>query len=247
MRRYLDPHWLALPDELTVDCQALAFKETRWIEALHELEFACGVSVLSAKREGRRWTVAAGENAILPDSKTGKSIPILSFDDVAENGIALLHQPLDAARAALSVFALRADGSARLMASFEWIAPATPAGGITIAGSRVVSFATSSSLATSTEWGRIARNADMLLAQSSVYPLAKPLAVSGLALQVEGDESYFVDGAGTSLWLRPSHHDAPNPLHNQRCLALLPTEAAGGKERAAESYTEFDARRRHAD
>lgn len=238
MRRYLDPHWLTLPDKLAVDCQALAFKETRWIEATHELEFACGVDVLTAKREGRRWTVAAGENAILPDSEAGKSIPILSFDDIAETGIALLHQPLDAARAALSVFALRADGSARLMASFEWIAPTTPAEGITIAGAGVVSFTTSSSMATSTEWGRIARNADMLLAQSSAHPLAKPIAVSGLALQVEDEKSLFVNGAGTSLWLRPSHHDAPNPLHNQRCLALLPTEAAGGKERAAESYTE---------
>lgn len=252
MRRYLDPHWLAgdLPPAGTNGSASFAFSETRWIEVRESAELRCGRNVARFSRSTTDWLVEIFPQAILPEDAHDEPIPMNRFGRDVE-GIGLLHQPLDKESAVLSVFALQAEGATpRLLGSIQWRADATANGTIDLAytGSDAApedvfhSAPTTASLPTSREWTRTGRDSAVVLgsvatsAASTGY-LAERLTIEARPKQGGGSRVTAVGPDKAELWLRPSQHDAANPIYLQRCLALLQTELMPGKGRALELFS----------
>ncbi|GGJ53028.1 hypothetical protein CDQ92_11460 [Sphingopyxis bauzanensis] len=252
MRRYLDPHWLAgdLPAVVPSASASFAFSETRWIEVRESAQLSCGGNVARFTRSPTDWLVEIFPQAILPEDAHEKPIPMNRFGRDVE-GIGLLHQPLDKESAVLSVFALQAEGAMpRLLGSIQWRADATAKGTIDLVytGSDAApegvfhSAPTTASLPTSCEWTRTGRDSAVVLgsveksAAAAGY-LAERLTIEPRPKQEGGSRVTAVAPDKAELWLRPSQHDAANPIYLQRCLALLQTELMAGKGRALELFS----------
>lgn len=251
MRRYLDPSWLAgaATGNRAGDGAAIPFGETRWIEVRDSARMRYDRDVLEIERHGQDWTVAVYPQAILPEDPYNKPIPMSAFGRGSE-GIGLLHQPLDKGSAVLSVFALQPEGTLpRLLGSIQWrcgdkpdamIELAYTGGGAAPAGV-FTSTLTTASLPTLREWTRTGRNSAAVLATikgstaSAPYPAAR-LSIQSRPKEGGGFATRFVTHGDAEVWLRPSLHDAQDPLYLQRCLALLQTELAPGKGRALELF-----------
>ena len=262
LRRYLDPDWLV--GEAKLSCDTLDFAETAWITVpagadQFKVE-AAGKPLLSVSHKAFEWTIKVAKPAILSDCAVSEvmDVTVVEFTDPGVETLALLHQPLEPGRAAMSVFAIGRDNdrsvasgaieAPRLMASFAWrfaVDTQNPAGAAqpatgepTIPARAQLVFTDyakvayiSASAPTALEWGRTGRNADRFDTDRGA------VGWDDLRL-VENGGALAFSKAGEAVWLHPSLRQSPSVLHVHRHLALLPTRIAGGQGRALELFKE---------
>lgn len=259
LRRYLDPDWI--DGEVSSKSDGLDFAETAWItvepgKGLFDIK-AAGKPLLNVSRKANEWIVKVAKPAILSDcTDYADMVEVARLPDLGVEKLALLHQPLEPGRAAMSVFAVGRDNDRsvangaievpRLVASFEWrfaadpqkpVDPTPPAAGAPPTPARArLEFSlattvayTSASAPTALEWGRTGRNAEIF---DSDYGA---VGWHDLRLVEVGSELTF-SKAGEMVWLQPSLRASPSVLHVHRHLALLPTRNAGGQGRALELF-----------
>lgn len=257
LQRYLAPEWISLPTpELD---KVYNFSLARWFKfGDDEVNLYCVSEVKGAfycldqevltvskekipigSKEIIRWRVTTSPQTILPEAPAcnNKSIKMVEFDERKNKKCALLHQPLDDKRAAVSIFAVEPGHAPLLMASFQWIAVAQPKkiGLFSKDGKPVEGgLQTSASPVTDMEWTRTGRDIDRVAAINTTHPGdTEQIEIADLVI----NNGEFVDNKqGDKLWLRPSLHDTKVPLHLQRFLAVLPTYQAGGPGRAMQVY-----------
>lgn len=269
MRRYLDPAWLADPEPDPVDFR---FAETLWLEIDGAATIQCGGRpLLIIEQTDGLWMVKIAHSALMPQEKREQQheeapasdpIKIVEVDALGIERLALLHQPLEAGRAALSVFALGGDGTdgtgalPRLVAGCEW--RTEPASDLALQfafGLPVSARRTSASAPTAMEWSRTGRNAEKLTVRT-----AKPGQRWNEALCDAGRLSIVEPETGTTeesvtfaldnvtpAWPCSSLAGAKSPLHVHRVLALLQTDrdsAAGSTETFGECNLVFGRRAR---
>jgi hypothetical protein len=251
MRRYLHPDWVVDPvAEETSDAPGWAADTARWIEFALPAEtgeaqatLSCGALVVARiRRTATEAFVEVGRDAILPPTGgSGGAVAPVVVAGVQNLGhdarFALLHQPLDGARGALSVFRIGQRGPV-MLAGYEWSAgtpppPRTPRlTWMASSGTAPDTQPVSASTATALQWTRTGANADLLhLVDESggVEPrmirdeLAAIRSSSGVTLRV----------AGAPRWAVSPLACRPEPLHVQRHLATIATRdlpGEGGEE-----------------
>lgn len=241
MRRYLDPDWLA---DAEPDPTIFAFSETLWCEVDESIELSCGGQLLAIGKKSGLWTVKIAQSALLPESEATEPVTIAEIDDPGIERLALLHQPLEAGRAALSVFALGGVGTdatsalPRLVAGCEWRCDPAAAMALVFNPPPVTAHRTSASTPTAMEWARTGRNAEKLTVRT-----AKPdkpgerweedhheAGRLGIVEPKQGTAQTTVTFAldkATPAWPCPSLAGAKSPLYVHRLLALLQTDRQG--------------------
>ena len=240
LQRYLAPEWISAPPR--DQGEEYEFSQTRWFEIGEDkVTLYCGdqdVLTVLKEKENDRWKATTAPQTILPEAPEDNTTPVTLTDFAigTNRKCALLHQPLDDKRAAVSIFAVEPGRAPLLMAIIHWIAVAQPktiklvdGAGNTLENGRQ----TTASLVTDMEWARTGRDLDHVAAsKAGDKGDAEPVAITELAVK----DSEFVDHEDNILWLRPSLHDTKVPLHLQRFLAVLPTYQAGGPGRAMQVY-----------
>lgn len=234
MRRYLDPDWLA---DAEPDPTSFAFSETLWCEVDESIELSCGGQLLTIGKESGLWTVKIAQSALLPESEATEPVTIAEIDDPGIERLALLHQPLEAGRAALSVFALGGVGTdatsalPRLVAGCEWRCDPAAAMALVFDPPPVTAHRTSASAPTALEWARTSLNMEKLwvrTGQTGQRWKADLADLSDLRIVTPGkdksdDPVTFTLRGSMPAWPCPSLTDKKSPLYVHRLLALLQT------------------------
>jgi hypothetical protein len=234
MRRYLDPEWIA-DSEPKPKMDKFAFGETVWFELKEPTEIECGSdTLLSVKKSDNNWTVEIASKALLlpesTDKGTDKQVKLVDVN-APDIGLALLHQPLEAGRAALSVFAIKNTGTElpRLIAGCEWRCNPSSDLALKIKPEADNALRTSASAPTAMEWARTGRNAEKLMVREenaeNRWP-ARQLDIGDLRMvkvKADADTVTFQTGEGKQAWICSSLTTATNPLYVHRVLALLQT------------------------
>ncbi|GEM_PF-5602577 len=267
LQRYLDPAWIMRADPATVALPAgsekktgTAFSQALWFEVKDAgTSVHCGkLGVVQVDRNGDDWVAWTTPRLILPEApqEEDRRIELARFSAAGHVGVALMHQPLDDARATMSVFATEPRRAPRLMASFRWHADTQAKedsesgdGGSDQAGEddraqRTIRFVvggddktdealgTSASLVTDMHWARTGSDTSHLAALGLEAEEATPVPIEDIS--ISGSDIFAADGA--KLWLRPSLHDTKVPLYKHRFLAWLPTRETDGPGRAMQVY-----------
>ncbi|MBC2662834.1 hypothetical protein H7F50_13835 [Novosphingobium flavum] len=234
MRRYLDPDWLADAGPVL---SPYIFTETLWLEVEASATIACPGRFLEIERKGDAWTVTISAQALLPEGDD-HMVEIAAINAPGTVKLALMHQPLEAGRAALSVFALSGAGTdavgalPRLVAGCSWRCTPAPDLALKVTSGKVDVRRTSASASTDLEWARTSRNADTLTARApsgGARWLPEPTEATRLTMAKSAEDTVtFESGApGRKVWPCPSLLDSKSPLYLHRVIALLQTDPVG--------------------
>ncbi|MDP8993788.1 MAG: hypothetical protein M3N07_02215 [Pseudomonadota bacterium] len=258
MRRYLDHRWTVTTDAVPPP-DKLPATSAWWIELepAASAELKCGDTLLARiEQENGDWVARVGYQAVLPDSPPPLD-PRPVVARVAQKqgrSIALLHQPLDEGRGALSIFLLqkRVDAEPErapfMLASYEWsLRSSNPradneprtkpiAEYLTVPPS-ATTHAVRASAATAMSWARTGVDATHLYVAKPGSAALEPASVEPMKLVRRDDRSMFVRADdGSPRWLRSKLSASPFPLHVHRHLAILLTGPAPGFGAPAEAF-----------
>lgn len=164
---------------------------------------------------------------------------------------ALLHQPLEEGRAALSVF-VTGDGSAAplLLTSIEWTGGGRPIASLVFTRSKygkdaakpiphaLAAYPVSASPPTVTAWTRTGRNSDWVHVALPGKDLV-PVRVDEVRIaQIKEAAGFVFKNSTSECWVRPALSTYASPLYVHRHLALLATHEAEGMGHAFELLDE---------
>jgi hypothetical protein len=259
LRRYLESAW-TIDDEKVLDTKTPDLGQTWWCECDYavDLKLAANVMLCQVKKDAAGWTVTFNARFIQSDSV--ETLTLAKADAGEGDRLALLHQPLEAGRYALSAFLVRQGRAPVMLANVEWSAvtppvQAPPGGGpapapvppvdqpLCLTFDPAVQYIrrTASSPGTAMNWTRTARNADQL----RLAPLAGTDLEKVTAEQLSVGPRPTTKGARRALrkssdakgrWLRAPLSTYRSPLHVHRHLGMIVTRGTLGVGPRLEQY-----------
>jgi hypothetical protein len=249
LRRYIDHRWAVGETVPTPAARELPASGSWWIEIRDAGSVKCTgtspIDICKISQAGSTWTVSVHSQAILPEGDDSKFVDVACSDLEDGDWLALLHQPLEGGRAALSVFACSGSGKSEpglsnlplMLASFDW---STKEGTVDalVFDQDVNAYPVSVSPTTHMNWTRTGRNFEVLYATKADGTSSHRIQVSSLVLGVTGSgEGEFAARKGfEKLWPRPPLSAQPSPLHVHRHLGLILTRDAEGLGKGLEIF-----------